>query len=112
MDAVALCKSCLRGICAECAADMGKGLACRGKCETEVASLLELQQRNKTAYQKASGSYLRMAAGMAVFGFLLSAFGILGWSGGQGLFLVVLGLFMLTFAALYFVSGRKYKNPN
>jgi Flp pilus assembly protein TadB len=91
---------------------LGKGLACRGKCETEVASIIDLQQRNKTAYQKASGSYLRMAAGMAAFGLLLAAFGVLSWSGGQGLILVVFGLFMLVFAALYFVSGRKYKNPN
>ena len=112
IDAVALCKSCLRGICRECAVDQGRGLACKGKCESEVAAILDLQQRNKTAYQKASGSYMRLAAFMAFFGLAVSAMGILSWSHGQGFVLVLLGLFLLLFATLLFISGQKYKNPN
>ena len=32
-EAVALCRGCGRGVCSECAVDVGRGLACRGRCE-------------------------------------------------------------------------------
>ena len=47
-DAVGSCKSCGRGVCAECAVDMGKGLACRGRCEGDVEALIQLIDRNMT----------------------------------------------------------------
>lgn len=45
-DAVGSCKSCGKGVCAECAADLGKGLACRGRCEDDVRALISLIDRN------------------------------------------------------------------
>ncbi len=35
-DSVGICKNCQRGLCTECAADCGNGLACKGKCEERV----------------------------------------------------------------------------
>lgn len=45
-DAVGSCKSCGKGLCAECAADLGKGLACRGHCEADVQAVISLIDRN------------------------------------------------------------------
>lgn len=45
-EAVGGCKSCGKGLCAECAADLGKGLACRGRCEEDVEALITLIDRN------------------------------------------------------------------
>lgn len=45
-DAVGTCKSCGKGLCRDCAVDMSKGLACRNKCENEVAALIELIDQN------------------------------------------------------------------
>ena len=45
-DAVGTCKSCGKGICRDCAVDMTKGLACRDKCEKDVASLIALIDQN------------------------------------------------------------------
>ena len=40
------CKSCGKGLCPDCAADLGKGLACRGRCEADVTAVIELVDRN------------------------------------------------------------------
>ena len=45
-EAVGTCKSCGKGLCRECAVDMGKGLACRGRCEQDVAGLIALIDAN------------------------------------------------------------------
>ena len=38
-DAVGLCKSCNKGLCSDCATDVGNGLACRDRCEEQVRVL-------------------------------------------------------------------------
>ena len=43
--AVGTCKSCGKGICHACAADLGQGLACRERCEADVTALINLVQR-------------------------------------------------------------------
>jgi hypothetical protein len=45
-DAVGSCKSCGKGLCVECAVDLGKGLACRGRCEESARAIIELVDRN------------------------------------------------------------------
>jgi hypothetical protein len=45
-DSVGSCKSCGKGLCAECAVDLGKGLACRGRCEESARAIIELVDRN------------------------------------------------------------------
>ena len=45
-DAVGTCKSCSKGVCRDCAVDMGKGLACRGRCEEDVARVTALIDQN------------------------------------------------------------------
>lgn len=42
-DAIGSCLSCQRGLCSECAVDMDRGLACKGRCEPEVRRLLDLR---------------------------------------------------------------------
>lgn len=44
--AVGLCKACSKGLCAECAADLGHGLACKGTHEAAVEQLHNLVERN------------------------------------------------------------------
>jgi len=45
-EAVGTCKSCGKGLCRECVVDLGKGLACRGRCETDVQGMIQLIDRN------------------------------------------------------------------
>src|SRR5262245_47539610 len=45
-DAVGLCKSCGRGLCKGCAVDLGRGLACRDRCEGHARGVIELVESN------------------------------------------------------------------
>jgi len=116
---VGFCKSCNKGLCPSCAVDLGKGLACKGHCEADVASLISLIDRNiqrspiNEEILKSAGSnrYLGAAFNL-VFGFLLIGFftyryflyGLEGSSpllGAMGLCFLVFGLINLQ-RAIYF----------
>ena len=45
-DAIGTCKSCGKGLSADYAVDLGKGLACRGLCEDDVRGLIALIDNN------------------------------------------------------------------
>jgi len=45
-DAIGTCKSCGKGLCRDCAIDLGKGLACRGQCEQSVTDMIKLIDQN------------------------------------------------------------------
>ena len=45
-EAVGTCKSCRKGVCIDCAVDLGKGLACRSRCEDTARALIALIDRN------------------------------------------------------------------
>jgi len=48
--AIGICRACMRGVCRECAAPQRLGLACRGRCEADVAALsATLEQSIRTA---------------------------------------------------------------
>ena len=51
--AVGICKACCRGLCAECAVDLGFGLSCRGAHEQRVAEIEELVSRNASVQRVA-----------------------------------------------------------
>ena len=38
--AVGSCRSCFKGVCRACAVDLGRGLACRGRCEEAARALI------------------------------------------------------------------------
>lgn len=103
VEAVAICKSCQRGICRDCYAEVGHSSACRNRCEPEVEKLDGLIARNQRAYQTNSATYRRG-------GFMLVAMGIL--FGGLGLYLARLGkdntfpiTFIVALAVVFALSG-------
>ena len=108
VEAVAGCKNCSRGLCMECAVDVGNGLACRARCENEVRSLNEIIQRNKTAYQKTQSAYVRTAVFYGGLGGLCLLAGVLNWR-GFGWLLMPAGLVFLFAAWLHYSTGRKFE---
>src|SRR5882672_10409620 len=92
VDAVAICKSCGHGLCHDCCAEVGTSSACRNRCEGEVESLNDMSQRNKSAFQKASGVYTRSGIFTTTMGAVFAGIGAVNWSmGDHGPFLPVLG---------------------
>lgn len=45
-DAVGVCKSCQRGVCRDCAAEVDKGIACKSRCEDDARQLALLIDQN------------------------------------------------------------------
>ena len=112
-DAVALCKSCSRGLCLDCAADVPPGTACRGRCEGEVRSINEMLERGKSAYQKVGRQNRRNATMMFLMGSIFTVLGVLPVivSGNYSAsFLAVLGLMFIFWSLLTLKSGRQIES--
>lgn len=108
-DAVGQCKSCGKGLCTQCQVDLGKGLACKERCEEDVLALIEHNNYvlRVTHVSKAYSGYNRpLLVGVALFllipGCLMSVDAIMkerGWTFvAMGLTLATFGLLLLIFA--------------
>lgn len=49
-SAVGVCKACQKGLCSECAVDVGMGIACKDSCELHVAEINEMNERSLKIY--------------------------------------------------------------
>jgi len=105
--AVGSCRSCLKGLCRSCATELEGGLACAGRCETMVRSVVAAIQQS-ARYQGVSAGLLRSARGLWL--------GLTAVAALVGLFVVAWGLSLpiyreiallgLPFLALAFLSAR------
>ena len=111
-EAVGICKSCNRGLCADCAAEIGAGLACRDRCEAEVAQLNSLLEKAPASYRTTRGVYLRSAWLFFIWGGATLILGLFllrfATAPGVGYGSVVLGSFLLLFSLSYFRTAHKY----
>jgi hypothetical protein len=104
-DAVGVCKACSKGVCTECAVDVGNGLACKEQCEDEVRAVNAIIEKNKKAYQLIAGV-------LAILGIVVLLMGLISSGIDSRERLVIdgstfFGLFVLLIALLYYRSGRK-----
>lgn len=106
-DAVGTCKSCARGLCPACAVELPHALACRDRCEAEVRALNQIIARNKTAYEKTSGAYVKTAVFYAAVGALLVAAGAANWQ-GMAWMLVPAGVVCFVAAVIHYSTGQRF----
>jgi hypothetical protein len=106
-DAVGVCKSCQRGLCPDCAIDLGKGIACPDRCEDDVRQLNQLvasgiSQQPANAFLIARMRRTRLAAGLFYFAM---GIGFIWWGlqrpfmhfiAVMGVLFVLYGLFALS----------------
>jgi hypothetical protein len=104
-DAVGSCKSCGKGVCSACAVDLGKGLACRGRCEDDVKAVLALVEENLRMVGRTPRilrsnrqSHVWAAVLFILLGAAFLAWGLLSEAGLS--FLVVLGGIFLAYGLL------------
>ena len=107
-DAVSLCKNCIRGLCLECAVDVGNGIACKGRCETQVISANELIERNKKAYQKQTGVNTRSAILYGCLGLVFMIFGLTQLNTSLAYFLIPVGIIFLLASWFTYSAGKKF----
>lgn len=109
-DAVAICKSCGRGLCPECEADVGPGSACKQRCENDVKDLNTIIQRSKSAYQKTGAVYKRSAMALLVMGIIFIFIGVLPiimLNNYGSSFMAVLGIVFVIWSLGNFKSARQ-----
>ena len=118
-EAVGSCKSCLKGLCRDCAVDLTKGLACRGHCEADAQALIQLIDRN-IQLSASSTKLIKSSRGVrfstAVFQFVTGAVFIAwGFTDLERLkLLLVLGAGFIAYGGYWLVlslSLRKGRTP-
>jgi hypothetical protein len=109
--AVGLCKHCQRGLCADCAALVDDSLACKDRHEEQVRLINQMFEQNIANSKRVKGNYLRSALFYFLSGGAFAAFGAwqIKWAGAQGIFLLLIGLFLLYAALANFIESRKIK---
>ena len=117
--AVGICKHCQRGLCPNCATlvistplnPSDDSLACKDRHEENVRALNQMNERNLLASTRTGANYRRNAWFYLLTGLLFAAFGIyqVRWMGWQGIFLLLIGVFLLYAGAANFVESRKFK---
>lgn len=108
-DAIAICKSCNKGLCKECAIELENGIACKGKCEEEVIFLNQLLQKNKGVYNKTAQSLYTACFIYLAMGLVLCGFEFYTEIPPLKPFLFIMGGVMIFAGVLTAVSGRKFK---
>ena len=103
--AVGICKACAKGLCAECAADLGHGLACKGQHEAEVEALDSIVKRNANMLTT-SGKSLLIAP--ALYSFMGALFLLIGLFRSYNIewFSVIMGGGFMVFGVITFVNNR------
>jgi hypothetical protein len=111
-EAVGSCKSCGKGLCPDCAADVGKGLACRGHCEDDVRAVVALIDRNiklspQTARILESSRKVRSSAATfnLVVGVVFIAWGLSNME--RFSFIIILGACFFAYGVFGLLQARK-----
>lgn len=110
IEAIARCKSCRKGLCKDCAIDVGNGIACKNRCECEVVAINEFLELMKTAYQKNAISASQTAILLSLAGSAFFLLGMMEISSDPvlGLAGIATGILLLFLAANSHYTGRKF----
>ena len=116
VQAVGICKSCNKGVCAVCAVDVGNGIACKNLCEKEVEALNKIFKNSSMSYKASGKSYKYNALIYGFLGFTFTSLGIFGIivpeHSGQAFFTLPVGLIFLAGAFLSYKSGKQITNAS
>jgi len=110
--AVGICKSCGRGLCVDCAADIQDGLACKGRCEERAQKINSIINNNSRVLAVSNTQLRRNMIFMVVTGLLFAILGGIymsladagsfgGIFVGLGVVFIVRGIASYTRAARY-----------
>jgi hypothetical protein len=110
--AVGVCKACQKGLCAECAVDVGGGIACKDSCETYVAELNEMNERNLKIYGIGKYKTRMPSSGVLLWGVLsILLWAVVGYvyyrTGSPNYEVAVPAVFFTIITAFAFYSSRR-----
>jgi hypothetical protein len=111
--AVGVCRTCGRGLCPACTAEVEGGLACAGRCEGDVialARMLAAEQANLAQAQKLTAAGRSSIVGVGWFLIVAGAV-LMGWElvTDSGLwFVTAIGAVFAIFGALALAGSRRW----
>ncbi len=105
-EAVGICKHCSKGLCVECAQDLGHGLACKDMHEEQVETLNSLIEQNAKVYDSAPTNIMIAPVFYAFLGIVFTWFGFTS-RGGITSFTAIMGIGFIVFAIIVYVRNRK-----
>lgn len=117
VTAIGICKNCYKGLCEDCAIDVGNGLACKEHCESEVELLNKVLDRSKTQTLRLGSIYRRNAWLMGLLGtvFLIIAMAMLFvlpqiWL--MNLLMFAFGVYLLVAAKMNHTESKKQEGAS
>lgn len=103
--AVGVCKACQKGLCPDCAVDVGNGIACKATCETSVAELNEMNERGLRIYGIGKYKSRMPSSGVLLWGvmslFLWAVFGFAYYKTGSANYEVAVPAAFFTIVAVF-----------
>ena len=105
VSSIGICKSCSKGLCTNCAADLDHGLACKNKHESQVESLNMIIDKSTKAYSAAPKNIIIAPIFYMFMGLVFAGFGFFSRQGVTGL-PFVLGVGFIVFAVVIFIRNR------
>ena len=110
IDALAVCRSCGRGLCRDCITEVGLTCSCKGDCEEVVATMNDLVVRGRTQFQKISNAQFRFGITFGLFGLILMALSGVSFANSEnGYYFLALASPLLILGALMMYSAKRLR---
>ena len=110
--AIGFCKSCCKGLCADCAATLPNGLACRSACEDRVTLINRIIDNNQKVISAANVQVRSSGLFVLILGVIFCLIGLVPWitSGSTGtLFIMgIPGLLFTAFGVIRLMKKSQY----
>lgn len=104
--AIGTCKACSKGLCMECATDLGHGLACKGVHEESVKKINNIIEKNAKIYSAAPKNTLIAPTLYLFMGLVFTYFGYTSRQGFQSL-PFIMGAGFIVFSVVVFIVNKK-----
>lgn len=105
INSIGLCKACNKGLCHECAVDLGHGIACKNKHEKDVEDLNMIVTQSTKIYTSASKNNLIAPIFYIFMGLVFAGFGYFSRGGVTDL-PFILGVGFIVFGIVIFIRNR------
>ncbi|HPB67629.1 MAG TPA: hypothetical protein PLT76_05815 [Candidatus Omnitrophota bacterium] len=94
-DAVAVCRACGRALCPACVADLGRGMACKDRCEKDVNALITSFDNNRMSCEMINPRLLVRPALLAVVGAIFAYYGYSTYGASNLLFILGVAIIVI-----------------
>lgn len=105
-DASAICRACGKALCSICANDLGRGIACKGRCEKDVKAIINSFDNNSASYKTMKSRLLVKPILLVIFGAIFAFYGYSECGVFSPMF--ILGLVITLIEIIELTSNLKY----